>query len=253
MHKEYTLRAAKMGKHVLCEKPMAISSAECREMIAGCAAAKVKLMIAYRVHYEPTHVEAKRLIDTGAIGDLQAFEGSFGFNAQAGVWRLDPKMAGGGSLVDVGIYPLNETRWMTGEEPVSFTAVPSTRDHSSGRFALVEQTLDFSVKYPSGIVAAFACSYGSSMPGFLRIHGTQGTLEIAPAYDYSGVRLRSLQSRTRVDTMTQGNGVYHFLIEAEYFANCIRNNITPATPGEEGLRDLQVMEAIYKAAGTPMA
>jgi predicted dehydrogenase len=241
-----------MGKHVLCEKPMAISSGECREMISACEAAKVKLMIAYRVHYEPTHVEAKRLVDSGAIGQIQAFEGAFGFDSQPGGWRLKRAMAGGGPLVDVGIYPLNETRWLTGEEPASYTAVASTRDKTSGRFAEVEQTLDFTVKYPSGIVAALGCSYGSSMPGFLRIHGSQGTLEIAPAYDYSGVHLRSLGGRPRVDTATQGNGVYHFLIEAEYFANCIRTNTAPATGGEEGLRDLGAMEAIYKAAGTPM-
>lgn len=253
MHREYTVRGAQLGKHVLCEKPMAISSAECREMIAACAAANRKLMIAYRVHYEPTHLEAKRLIDSGAIGQLESFEGSFGFNAQPGAWRLNRQLAGGGSLLDVGIYPMNEVRWLTGEEPVGFTAVATTRDRTSGRFAEVEQTLDFTVKMPSGIVAALGCTYGSSMPGFLRIHGERGTLELDPAYNYSGVHLRSLDGATHVDITSQGDSVFHFVLEAEHFANCIRTGAMPKTPGEEGLHDLLAIEAIYKAAGTPIA
>ena len=254
MHREYTIRAAGLGKHVLCEKPMAISSAECREMIAACAAANRYLMIAYRIHYEPTHLEAKRLIDTGAIGQVESFEGSFGFNAQPGAWRLDRKLAGGGSLFDVGIYPMNEIRWLTGEEPVAFTAVASTRDKTSGRFAEVEQSLDFTIKMPSGISAALGCTYGSSMPGYLRIHGDRGTLELDPAYNYSGVHLRSLEMRgQRIDITSPGDQVMHFLIEAEHFANCIRTNTPPKTPGEEGLHDLLAIESIYKAAGTPIA
>jgi predicted dehydrogenase len=253
MHREYTLRGAKAGKHVLCEKPMAISSAECRDMIDGCRRANVKLMIAYRIHYEPTHLEAKRLIDSGAIGQIEAFEGSFGFNATPNQWRLTRKYGGGGSLVDVGIYPLNEVRWLTGEEPTGFTAVATTRDHTSGRFAEVEQTLDFTIKMPSGVVAALGSTYGASMPGFLRIHGDKGTLEIAPAYNYDGVHLGSLDGSPRIDITSQGNSTMHFQIEAEYFANCIRTNTDPKTAGEEGLLDMLAMESIYKAAGTPMA
>jgi predicted dehydrogenase len=209
-------------------------------------------MIAYRVHYEPTHLEAKRLIDSGAIGQVQSFEGSFGFNATPNQWRLTRQYGGGGPLMDVGIYPLNEIRWLTGEEPVACTADASTRDRSSGRFAEVEQTLDFTVKMSSGIVAALGCTYGSTMPGFLRIHGDRGALELAPAYNYDGVHLVSLGG-DHVDVTTQGDSVFHFVLEAEHFANCIRTGATPRTPGEEGLRDLLAIEAIYKAAGTPIA
>ena len=155
--------------------------------------------------------------------------------------------------MDVGIYPLNEVRWITGEEPIACTAVATTRDRSSGRFAEVEQTLDLTVKMPSGIVAALGCTYGSSMPGFLRIHGDKGALELAPAYNYDGVHLRSLDGATHVDTTSQGDSVFHFVLEAEHFVNCIRTGATPKTPGEEGLRDLLAIEAIYKAAGTPIA
>lgn len=253
MHREYTIRAAQMGKHVLCEKPMAISSAECREMIDACSTAKVKLMIAYRIHYEPTHLEAQRLIQAGAIGQLESFEGAFGFNATPNQWRLTRQFGGGGSLMDVGIYPMNEIRWLTGEEPIAFTAVPTTRDHTSGRFAEMEQTLDFTLKFPSGITAALGCTYGSTMPGFLRIHGDKGSLFIENAYNYNGAHLTNIGAPPRIDTTTQGDQTLHFQLEAEHFSSCIRTNTEPKTPGEEGLHDLLAIEAIYKAAGTPIA
>jgi predicted dehydrogenase len=253
MHREYTVRGAQARKHVLCEKPMAISSAECSAMIAACRRANVKLMIAYRVHYEPTHLEAKRLIDSGAIGQVQSFEGAFGFNAAPGAWRLTRQYGGGGPLMDVGIYPMNEIRWLTGEEPSAFTAAAATRDHSSGRFAEVEQTLNFTLKMPSGIVAALGCTYGSNMPGFLRIHGDKGALELSPAYNYTGVHLTSIAGPTHVDITSPGEQPMHFQLEAEHFAHCIRTSAEPNTPGEEGLRDMLAIESIYKAAGTSIA
>jgi len=253
MHREYTIRGARAGKHVLCEKPMAISSAECREMIAACAAAKVKLMVAYRVHYEPTHLVARQVVQSGALGKLQSFEGSFGFNAQPNQWRLTRKYGGGGSLMDVGIYPLNEIRWLTGEEPNAFTAVVSTSDRTSGRFAEVEQTIHWTMKLPSGGVASLASSYGENMPGFLRIHGEKGSMELTHAYAYQGVHLESTGGSLHLNTTSQGDDTMHFQIEAEYFAECIRKGKDPGTPGEEGLKDMLAIEAIYRAAGTPIA
>jgi predicted dehydrogenase len=253
MHCDFTVRAAQAGKHVFCEKPMAISSAECKKMIDACKSAGVKLMIGYRVHYDPIHLKARELIQSGAIGQVEAFEGGFGFNSPPGLWRLNRKLAGGGSLVDVGIYPLNEARWLTGEEPASFTAIATTRD-TSGKFAQVEQTLDFSVKFPSGIVGTFASSYGADMPGFLRIHGDRGSLQISPAYNYTGTRLTSLGGRQRIDdASTETDDSYQFRLEADHFADCIRTGADPKTGGQEGLNDMVAMEAIYKAAGTPMA
>jgi len=253
MHREYTVRAAGMGKHVLCEKPMAISSAECREMISACSNAGVKLMIAYRVHYEPTHLEAKRIVDSGALGQLQAFEGAFGFNSAKGVWRLTKQYGGGRSILDVGIYPMNEIRWLTGEEPTAFTAVASTRDHASGRFKEVEQTVDWTMKFPSGIVASLGSTYGEDMQGFLRIHGDKGSLDLINCYNYTGAHLTGMDGRSRVDVTSQGDETTHFQLEAAHFANCVRTGSTPRTPGEEGLHDLLAIEAIYKAAGTPIA
>ncbi len=121
MHAEYTIRSAKAGKHVLCEKPMATTVTESEAMIAACKAARVKLMIAYRLHYEPLHLKASKLIRDGALGNVQTINGAFGFDAAPGAWRLNKALAGGGSLFDVGIYVVNACRYLTGEEPVKFT------------------------------------------------------------------------------------------------------------------------------------
>ena len=254
MHQEFTVRAAKAGAHVLCEKPMAISSAECRTMIAACKQANVKLMVAYRCHFDPTHLEAERIIQSGAIGNLQAFEGGFGFNAPThNFWRLDPKLAGGGPIMDVGIYPLNAMRYFSREDPSAFTAAVATRDHTSGRFAGMEQTMEFTMTFPSGILASVRTSYGENMPGFLRIHGDKGVLELAPAFDYTGIHLKSLLPNLHADTTSPSEQTFHFQLEATHFADCIRANKTPRTPGEEGLQDLLAIEAIYRAAGHPIA
>lgn len=254
MHREYTVRAAKAGKHVLCEKPMAISSAECREMITACKESNLKLMIAYRCHYDPTHLEAERILQSGAIGTLESFEGAFGFNAPENhFWRLDPKLAGGGPIMDVGIYPLNAMRYFSREEPTAFTAAVSTRDHASGRFQGMEQTMEFTMTFPSGVAASVGTTYGANMPGFVRIHGSKGTLEIGPAFDYTGIHLRSLDPQVHADATSPDDETFHFQLEATHFANCIRSGATPRTPGEEGLKDLLAIEAIYRAAGHPIA
>lgn len=254
MHCEYTVRGAQAGKHVLCEKPMAISSAECRQMIDACRKAKVKLMIAYRCHYDPTHLEAERIIQSGAIGPVQAFEGGFGFNANPpNQWRLNRKLAGGGPIMDVGIYPLNAMRYFSREDPTDFTAVVSTRDHTSHRFDGMEQTMEFTMKFPSGVLASIGTTYGEDMPGFLRIHGTKGTLELAPAFDYTGIHLKSLGHSVAADATSPDEETFHFQLEATHFADCIRTGATPKTPGEEGLKDLLAIESVYRAVGHPIA
>jgi predicted dehydrogenase len=126
MHCEYTVRAAEAGKHVLCEKPMAISSAECRRMIDACRKANVKLMIAYRIHYDPTWLHIRKLVHDGELGEIRGYQGSFFGPKQQGEWRLNRKLAGGGSLMDLGIYPMNAIRWISGEEPADFRAFVST-------------------------------------------------------------------------------------------------------------------------------
>ncbi len=252
MHCEYTIRAAQAGKHVLCEKPMAISSDECRQMIDACRKANVKLMIAYRIQYDPTWNQALAMIKSGAIGELQSFQGGFYGVEPLGEWRLDRKLAGGGSLVDLGIYPLNAIRHITGEEPTDFTAVVATRDHD-GRFDQVEESLQWTMKFPSGIIASCGCSYGTRGPSYLTMNGSTGYLEMDPGFLYDGVHLTGELPGGKIDELSRGKLPFQFVLEAEHFADCIRNNKQPESPGEEGLKDMIAMEAIYKAAGTPIA
>ncbi len=252
MHCEYTVRAARIGKHVLCEKPMAISSAECRTMIKECHAANVKLMIAYRLHFDPTWLQTMQIIDSGGIGEIQSFQGGFFNQQRAGAWRLSRTLGGGGSVLDLGIYPLNGIRHFTREEPTSFTAMVSTRDFS-GRFAEVEQSVEWTMKLPSGILASCGCSYGQDGPSFLIINGDKGTLQLQPAFNYDGLHLFGHASGQPIDVLATGKAPFQFTLEAEHFVDCIRHNKRPEPSGEEGLKDMLAIEAIYRSAGTPIA
>jgi predicted dehydrogenase len=248
MHAEYTIRAAKAGKHVLCEKPMATSVADCEAMIAACKAANVKLMIAYRCHYDPTHLRAIKLIRDGSLGQVQAIESSFGFNIAPGEWRLSKKLAGGGPLYDVGIYSLNACRYLTGEEPEHISAYASVIDHD-GRFNEVEENVSWAMRFPSGIVASCATTYGAPMDGFFRVHGSKGWLEVDQAFVYEGLHLRAQFGGTKLDEPNPARDPSQFQAEAEHFSHCLQNNLEPQSPGEEGLRDMGYITEIYRSAG----
>lgn len=252
MHAEYTIRAAEAGKHVLCEKPMAISSAECRRMIDACKQHDVKLMIAYRVHYDPTWQHIRDLARSGAIGEIQGFQGGFYGPKREGEWRLDRKLAGGGSLFDLGIYPLNAIRWIASEEPTRFAAQVATKLRGP-RFASVEETIEFNMKFPSGTLASSGSSYGESGPAYINICGTEGYIQVQPAFLYNGLKFSGYTKNGPVSGSNNSAGPYQFTAEADHFAACIRNNKTPDTPGEEGLADMLAIEGIYKAAGAPIA
>jgi predicted dehydrogenase len=252
MHCEYAVRAAQAGKHVFCEKPMGISSIECHKMIDACRQAKVKLMIGYRVHHDPTWIQAIEIIKSGKIGNLQSFQGGFVSRQRAASWRLSRKLCGGGSLMDLGIYPLNAIRQITGEEPVDFTAIVAARD-TGGLYAEVEESMEWTMKFPSGIIASCGCSYGQIGPSFLHINGDEGNLELEPAFFYDGVHLRGQAGDQVIEQLSTGKSPYQFTLEAEHFSDCIRNDKEPESPGEEGLKDMLAIEAIYKAAGAPIA
>jgi predicted dehydrogenase len=251
MHAEYTIRSAKAGKHVLCEKPMSTTVSEAEAMIAACKAAQVQLMIAYRLHYEPLNLKAVKLIRDGALGRVQTINGAFGFNAAPGAWRLNKALAGGGSLFDVGIYVLNASRYLTGEEPVRFTAVTSTIDQD-GRFSTMEENVSWTTKFPSGIVATGSSTYGAKMPGYFKVFGSKGWMEMGPAFDYDGLKLRASFSsgekdkpNIEIDEASHEKDPVHFSREAVYFSECILRNQRPRSSGEEGLRDMKYIEQIY--------
>ncbi len=252
MHAEYTIRAANAEKHVLCEKPMATTVKDSQNMINACKAANKKLMIAYRCQYEPTNLFAVKLIRDGSLGALQAIESANGFNEKAGEWRLDRKMAGGGPLFDVGIYSLNACRYLTGEEPVKLEGFSTVADRD-GRFETVEENDGWTMHFPSGVVASCNTTYGANMPGFFRVHGSKGMLHMEPAFAYEGIHLQAtIHGQPPIDQSEPGKDPSQFTREADYFAECVFENKEPKTDGEEGLRDMQYMQEIYKSAGRRM-
>ena len=256
MHAEYTIRSAKAGKHVLCEKPMAVSVAESESMIAACKAANVKLMIAYRLQYEPLTLKTIKLIRDGAIGQVHALSSANGFNIAPNEWRSTHALAGGGPLMDVGIYCLNATRYLTGEEPTAFTAVATT-DSKDPRFQGVEEDLAWTERFPSGAVASCTTTYGASMSSYIKVYGSKGMLEFTN-FNYAGQRLTASYRTdkgapvTNIDESTTVADPSHFVNELDHFSHCIIDNKTPKTAGEEGLKDMQYIQAIYRATGITM-
>ncbi len=252
MHAEYTIRAAKAGKHVLCEKPMATSVEDSEKMIAACRSADRKLMIAYRCQYEPTNLRAIQLIRDGKLGKIQAIESANGFNERMGEWRLDRKLAGGGPLMDVGIYSLNACRYLTGEEPEKLQGYSSVID-KDGRFDTVEENLAFTMRFPSGIVATVSTTYGARMSGFFRVYGSKGILEVEPAFSYEGLHLKAQMSgEPPIDEPNTEKDPAQFVREADHFARCVFDNKEPKSNGEEGLRDMRYMAEIYQSCGLRM-
>ena len=252
MHAEYTIRAARAGKHVLCEKPMATSVSDAKNMIQACRQANKKLMIAYRCQYEPTNLRAIQLIRDGRLGKVQAIETANGFKERLGEWRLNKKLAGGGPLMDMGIYSLNACRYLTGEEPAELRGYSSVIDHD-GRFTEVEENVSWTMKFPSGIVATSNTTYGASMEGFYRVHGSSGTMNVEPAFGYQGLHLTAHLNGpgggTTIDEPNPSRDPSQFVAEADHFSGCVLNNQTPKTPGEEGLRDLELIARIYASCG----
>ena len=245
MHAEYTIRAAKAGKHVLCEKPMATSADQSRAMIQACQSARRKLMIAYRCQYEPTHLRAAQLIREGKLGSIQSIESAFGFPIAPNDWRLDKKLSGGGPLVDVGIYCLNASRYLTGAEPVELSGFSSVVDQD-GRFAQVEETLSWTMKFPGGALANCTCTYGSQMRGYFRVRGSRGTLTMDPAFNYDKPHLSAqFDGGETLEFTSDESDPIQFLREADHMANCIAQNKEPRTPGQEGLRDMELIAQIY--------
>ncbi len=252
MHAEYTIRSAKAGKHVLCEKPMSISVKEAEDMIAACKAANVKLMIAYRLRYEPTTMKAIKLVRDGMLGTIQGFDSANGFNIAPGEWRSTKALGGGGSLLDMGIYSLNCARYLTGEEPEKFAAMVSTVDHD-GRFDTVEESTAWTMRFPSGALASCSTTYGAQMLGYYKIFGSKGWME--GSFGYDGIQLRASYSAGKgapavnINETNPSRDPYQFTLQANHFTECILEDKTPRTPGEEGLRDMQYIDAIYRAAG----
>ena len=247
MHAEYTIRAAQAGKHVLCEKPMAVSSAECEQMIAACRKAGKKLMIGYRCHFEAYNLEAIRRARAGDIGKLRYFRSEHGFVAgNPNAWRLKKAMSGGGSLMDIGIYALQAARYMTGEEPVAVFAHEQT-DRNDPRFREVEDMIQFQLEFPSGVIGSCMSMYSANQNHVL-LMGDKGRIELEPGTSYSGNRLWVGRGRENEITPLPGPGATQWAGQLDHMAQCIVSNREPIVAGEEGLRDIRIIEAIYQSA-----
>ena len=247
MHAEYTVRGAAAGKHILCEKPMALSSAECETMIAASKKAGKKLMIGYRSHFEPHNLEAIRLARAGAIGKLRYFRSEHGFmTSGTSSWRLKKALSGGGSLMDIGIYALQAARYMTGEEPVAVYAKETT-DRSDPRFREVEDMIEFQLEFPSGVIGSCMSMYSANQNHIL-LMGEKGRIELEPGTGYSGQRMWVGDGRTNEVKPPPGPGATQWAGQLDHMSQCVSKNREPIVPGEEGLRDMRIIEAIYKSA-----
>jgi predicted dehydrogenase len=245
MHAEYTIRALEAGKHVLCEKPMANTPEECEQMVAAAKKADRTLMVAYRLRYEPFNNALIKVVRDQEFGRLRFVLADAGFPiGDPTQWRLNKKMAGGGSLMDIGIYALNASRYLTGEEPVSVNAIIDTTPNDP-RFREVEENVSFQLRFPSGVLANCTSSYGGPENRF-RVVGTSGWAELEPALSYNGLRMRA-GSGGKIEERSQGV-IDHFAAEMDHLSDCVMSGRAPLTPGEEGLRDLRIIQAIYRSA-----
>jgi predicted dehydrogenase len=248
MHAEYTVRGHQAGKHVLTEKPMANSPAECQQMIDAARKADRKLMVAYRCRYEPYNQEAIRIARSQELGPIQAIFADAGFKmGDPTQWRLNKALAGGGSMMDIGIYALNASRYLSGEEPTQVNAMMYTTP-GDPRFKEVEENVNFQLRFPSGILANCSSSYGYFHQSHYRVIGTEGRLQMDPATWYNGNRLK-VERDNKIEEIELPERD-HFAAEMEHMSDCVMRNKEPLTPGEEGLRDLKIITAVYEAGRT---
>jgi predicted dehydrogenase len=245
MHAEYTIRAAKAGKHVICEKPMATSVKDCEDMIKACKDAKVQLAIGYRLHYEPYNLEIKRLGQEKVFGQVRLIESSLGYKTgDPTEWRLHKALSGGGPLMNVGIYCLQSSRYVTGEEPVSVTAQfgPIT---NTELFKEVEASIFWQLEFPSGAVCNSSSTYNCGVDRFFA-SADDGQFELSPGISYGPFKGKTSNGELHFPDINQQaaqmDGIGKFLLEKKP----LPNHIT----GEEGLKDMKIIEAIYEAART---
>jgi predicted dehydrogenase len=250
LHAEWAERAFAAGKHVLCEKPMALSSAECERMIAASRRADRKLMIAYRCHFEPYNMQAMALMEQNAVGQLRLLrtEQSYrmGPTSPSENWRVNRALAGGGPLEDYGLYGLQAALYLAREMPESVSAT-SFRPVGDPRFAEVLAHVSCQLRFPSGAVAQLVTSYDSAGGNIVLARGTTGSLIMDPATGYSGNTM-ALQVGGDRREFTPGDSTVQFARQLDHLADAIRDGAPIKTSGEMGLRDVRLIEAIYAAA-----
>jgi len=241
LHAEYVIKAAEAGKHVICEKPMAINVEECDRMIDACKKAGVLLSIGYRLHFEPNTGEMVRLSKDKVFGKVKKIIAKDGMSKVEG-WRLNKALAGGGPLMDVGIYCVQGACYTSGMEPVAVKAQegPKTKPEM---FKDIEQSLSWQLEFPDGTIAECESSYAEDM-NLLHADAEKGWFELSPAYSYRGITGKTSEGKIDFPGVTQQGG------QMDDFAMAIKNKRATPVPGEMGRRDLKILMAIYKAMET---
>jgi predicted dehydrogenase len=248
LHREFSVRAADTGVHVLCEKPMAVTEDDCRAMIAAAERNRVKLMIAYRLHFEAANLEAVRLIQSGKLGNVRFFGSEFAQQVDPENVRVtQPTAKGGGPVYDMGVYCINAARYLFQAEPHEISAFSASNGES--RFDKTDEMVSALMRFPGERLATFTCSFGASPVGQYTVTGTEGSIVADPAYEYAeGLRLRiTINEKTKERKFPKRD---QFAAELVYFSDCVLRNKEPEPSGYEGLADVRIIEAIHRSART---
>jgi predicted dehydrogenase len=244
LHADFTIRAARAGVHVLCEKPMAASVEECESMTGACEEHGVKLMIAYRLHFEPGNLKAIEIVNSGRIGEPRFFSSIFGQQVPEGNIRLE-KSLDGGPLMDIGVYCINAARYLFRSEPEEVVAFGATIK-GDPRFQEMHEMAAAILRFPGERLASFTSSLGSGSVDTYTVVGTKGDLRVSPGYGYHDERelIRTVEGKERKGTFKRQD---QFGAELVYFSQCILDDTTPEPGGLEGTADIRVIEAILKS------
>jgi predicted dehydrogenase len=248
-HEKYAVAAAKAGKHVLCEKPLAATVKQARNMVETCRRHNVQFMTAYRKYFEPASVTLKNMISKGDLGRIDVIHTLFAelrpFGDNSPSWLFSRELCGGGPLTDLGVYCVNTCRWLVDEDPVAASGVSWVRDPR--RYKEVEEGIAFRLDFPSGLILQGTAAYSAAFSSFVHVHGEKGWAELAPAFAFEEERRLSGKIAGRWFARTF-KPIDEFARELDYFANCIRKGRKPEPDGEQGLRDIVIIDAIYQAA-----
>ena len=244
LHCDYAVRAAQAGKHVLCEKPMAVTQADCQKMIDAARSNNVRLMIAYRLHFEKANLKALELAQSGELGTVRYFASSFSMQLREGNVRLE-SAKGGGTLYDIGIYCINAARFLFREEPTEVFALSA--NNGDQRFAQIDEMTSAILRFPDERLATFTASFGASDVSAYRVVGTKGDLLLDPAYDYSEklVHRLTIEGKQQKQVFARRD---QFAPEIIYFSQCVLDGKEPEPSGQEGLADVRIIEALYRSA-----
>lgn len=246
LHRDQVIRVAKAGKHVICEKPMAVTAKDGQAMVDACKAAKVKLLVGYRMHLEPKTLEIVRMRKSNEFGKILFFQGLSGFRiGDPSQWRLNKELAGGGAMMDIGIYSINGARYMVGEEPVWVTAQETKTDPQKFKEG-VDETITFQFGFPGGALASCLSTYSMNNLDRFFLNGEKGFGELQPATGYGPIMGKTHKGELNFPHVT------HQTIQMDEMAAMILDNKKPEIPldGEEGLKDMKIIDAIYQAVRT---